>query len=100
LAIARRNAEIKERWAIFAANANASADTPTNNPLFDFHRWARASLKPPTHQKSAVLCTQSPAGEHHTKKINDARQPKKASKTTHTQVPRDTRAIPRHPSTL
>jgi hypothetical protein len=32
LAIARRNAEIKERRAIFAANANASADTPTNNP--------------------------------------------------------------------
>jgi hypothetical protein len=31
LAIARRNAEIKERWAIFAANANANADTPTNN---------------------------------------------------------------------
>jgi hypothetical protein len=32
LAIARRSAEIKERWAIFAANANANADTPTNNP--------------------------------------------------------------------
>jgi hypothetical protein len=32
LAIARRNAEIKERRAIFAANANANADTPTNNP--------------------------------------------------------------------
>jgi hypothetical protein len=25
-------AEIKERRAIFAANANANADTPTNNP--------------------------------------------------------------------
>jgi hypothetical protein len=32
LAIGRRNAEIKERWAIFAANANANADTPTSNP--------------------------------------------------------------------
>jgi hypothetical protein len=32
LAIARRNAEIKERRAIFAANANANADTLTNNP--------------------------------------------------------------------
>jgi len=32
LAIARRSAEIKERRAIFAANANANADTPTNNP--------------------------------------------------------------------
>jgi hypothetical protein len=31
LAIARRNAEIKERRAIFAANANANADAPTNN---------------------------------------------------------------------
>jgi hypothetical protein len=26
------HAEIKERRAIFAANANANADTPTNNP--------------------------------------------------------------------
>jgi hypothetical protein len=25
-------AEVKERRAIFAANANANADTPTNNP--------------------------------------------------------------------
>ena len=32
LAIARRAAEIKERRAIFAANADANADTPTNNP--------------------------------------------------------------------
>jgi hypothetical protein len=32
LAIARRNAEIKERRAIFAANAIANADTPTHNP--------------------------------------------------------------------
>jgi hypothetical protein len=40
-------------------------------------------LTPPT-QKSAVLCTQPPAGEHHTKKADDARQPNKASKTTHT----------------
>jgi hypothetical protein len=32
VAIARRNAEIKERRAIFAANANANADTPTNTP--------------------------------------------------------------------
>ena len=32
LAIARRAAEVKERRAIFAANANANADTPTNNP--------------------------------------------------------------------
>jgi hypothetical protein len=29
---ARRNAEIKERRAIFAANVNANADTPTDNP--------------------------------------------------------------------
>jgi hypothetical protein len=27
-----RAAEAKERRAIFAANASASADTPTNNP--------------------------------------------------------------------
>jgi hypothetical protein len=32
LAIARRSAVIKEYRAIFAANANANADTPTNNP--------------------------------------------------------------------
>jgi hypothetical protein len=32
LAVARRSAEIKERRAIFTANANANADTPTNNP--------------------------------------------------------------------
>jgi len=32
LAIARRAAEVKERRTIFAANANASADKPTNNP--------------------------------------------------------------------
>ena len=32
LAIARRAAEVKERRAIFAVNANANADTPTNNP--------------------------------------------------------------------
>jgi hypothetical protein len=31
-AIARRSAEIKERRAIFTANAKANADTPTNNP--------------------------------------------------------------------
>jgi hypothetical protein len=31
LAITHRAAEIKERWAIFAADANANADTPTNN---------------------------------------------------------------------
>jgi hypothetical protein len=35
LAIARRNAEIKERRAIFAANANANADTPTNLRILD-----------------------------------------------------------------
>jgi hypothetical protein len=32
LAIARRATEIKERRAVFAANANADATTPTNNP--------------------------------------------------------------------
>jgi hypothetical protein len=31
---------------------------------------------------------------------DNARQPKKASKTTHTQAPRDTCACPHHPSTL
>jgi hypothetical protein len=31
LAIAHRNAEIKDRRAIFVANANANPDTPTNN---------------------------------------------------------------------
>jgi hypothetical protein len=40
-------------------------------------------LTPPI-QKSAVLCTQPPAGEHHTNKADDARQPKKALRTTHT----------------
>jgi hypothetical protein len=49
------------------------------------------NLPRPTTQKSAVLCTQPPAGEHDTKKADDARQPKKASKTKHTQAPRDTR---------
>jgi hypothetical protein len=99
LAIARRNAEAKERRAILAANANANADTPTSNPRFDIHRGARASLTPPT-QKSAVLCTHPPAGEHHTKKAGDARQPKEAPKTTHTQAPRDARATPAHSELL
>jgi hypothetical protein len=67
--------------------------------MIDIHRGARASLAPPT-QKSAVLCTQPPAGEHQTKKAGGVRQPKKGSKTTHTHAPRDTRACPHHPSTL
>jgi hypothetical protein len=46
------------------------------------------------------FCPQPPAGKHHTKKAGGARQPKKASKTTHTQAPRDTRACPHHPSAL
>jgi hypothetical protein len=50
-------------------------------------------LTPPT-QKSTVLCTQPPAGEHHTKKADGARQPKKASKTTHTQAPSDIHTCP------
>jgi hypothetical protein len=46
------------------------------------------SLTPPT-QNSAVLCTQPPAGEHHTKKADDARQPKKGFKhNTHTSATR------------
>jgi hypothetical protein len=57
------------------------------------------NLPRPTTQKSAVLCTQPPAGEHDTKKADDARQPKKASKTKHTQAPRDTSACPHHPAT-
>jgi hypothetical protein len=40
LAIARRAADIKERQAIFAANASANAKTPTNNSCI--HRGVRA----------------------------------------------------------
>ena len=55
-------------------------------------------LTPPT-QKSAVLCTQPPAGEHHTKKADNTRQPKKLQRQ-HTQEPRDTRTCPAHRHTV
>jgi len=48
-------------------------------------------LTPPT-QKSAVLCTQPPAGENHTKKAGDARQPKRLqSQHTHPSATRHPR---------
>jgi hypothetical protein len=60
----------------------------------------RVSLTAPT-QKSVVFCTQSPVGEHHTKKADEARQSKRFQRqNTHTQAPRDTardtRAFPHH----
>jgi hypothetical protein len=60
LAIARRAAETRERWAIFAANANASLDTPTNNPLFDIHRGARAPHT--THSEISGALHTTPCG--------------------------------------
>jgi hypothetical protein len=56
-------------------------------------------LAPPI-QKSAVLCTQPSAGEHHTKKAGDGRRQaaEMASKTRHTPKRHaDTRACPPHP---
>ena len=46
-------------------------------------------------QKSAVLCTQPPAGEHHTKKADDARQkPKRLQRqNTHTRATRHPRLL-------
>jgi hypothetical protein len=88
LAIARRNAEIKERRVIFAANANANADTPTNTPRLDTtHSEISGALRGGTTQR----------------KLTTPDSPKRLQRQTthtHTQAPRDTRACPHHPCTL
>jgi hypothetical protein len=53
-------------------------------------------LTPPT-QKSAVHCTQPPAGEHHSKKAGDARQSPKRHQRQHTHKRHATPA-PAHPT--
>jgi hypothetical protein len=99
LAIACRAAEVKERRALFAANANASADTPTNNPLFEIHRGPRAAHA--THSEiSGALDTTPCGGAPHKESWRRQTSTKGFKDSTHTQAPRDTRACPPHPTAL
>jgi hypothetical protein len=78
------------------------AGTPTNNPLFDIHRGAHASLTPPT-QKSAVLCTQPPAGSTTQRKLATPDSPKRLQRQhTHTSATRHPRlpTLPQHTLTF